>query len=282
MQNAINNFRKEQYAISGETVSYPYFLLFSMHSLSLFLSVDSNLGRVDYNSLSDQMLMEMLYGGFDEVTQQLYQNEDDIYFDVCEWSSVQCDPEGKVIEINEYSIETGSLQISCIPPAVTSIEISQTKLTGSIDLEQLPQYLGYLSLEYNQLTGSIDLTQLPDAMEMMYLSSNQFTGSVDLTKLPEKMSRLYLDNNQLTGSIDLAHLPYRMQTIYLEENQFSGSFIATNLPLELREIRAALNCFDATAVVDSQPNADIILSESGVTSVVDVNGNTNIRVSLWL
>ena len=55
-----------------------------MYSLWIFLTVDSSLGKVDYNSFSDQTLMEILFNGFDDETKKKYQNNDGTYLDVCE------------------------------------------------------------------------------------------------------------------------------------------------------------------------------------------------------
>ena len=71
-----------------------------MCAFQLFLSVDPSLGRVDYNSLSDQTLMEMLIEGFDEETKRRYQDSHEMYLNVCELSCVVCDDDERVIEIN--------------------------------------------------------------------------------------------------------------------------------------------------------------------------------------
>ena len=73
---------------------------FTITIASLF-TADSSISRVDYNSLSDQTLMEMLIDGFDDESKRTYQEKDGTYLDVCEWSLVVCDDEESVVEITE-------------------------------------------------------------------------------------------------------------------------------------------------------------------------------------
>ena len=227
----------------------------------LLQTADSTLGRVDCNSLSDQTLMELLYEGFDEETQQRYQDENGVYLDVCNWSCTACGADDRVVEIVEYSRISGSLEIRYIPPKVKLRILSC-------------QQLSYLKTD--QLTGSIDLTNLPNKMQYLHLQHNLFTGSIDLTKLPEDILELTLNNNRLSGSLCFAELPAKIRCINVQHNFFTGSFVATNLQPSLREICARENQFEAIAVVDSQTKAFIDLIESGVRAVVDENGNEKV------
>ena len=227
--------------------------------LSLILhSVDPHLGHVDYRSLSDQTLMELLIEGFDESSKKIYQDKDGVYLDVCEWHCVKCDDAGMVVEVVDCSRRkvSGPLALCYLPPKLRILTMDFKGLTGSVDLAHLPGSLTELELENNELTGSIDLTQLPPYMEILNLGSNRFEGSIDLTRLPERMESLFLDDNRLTGS-----------------------FIATNLPHSLEEIDASRNQFGALAVVESKTNAKTMLLfiESGVTSVVDENGDKAVQ-----
>ena len=243
-----------------------------MNSAVLLLSVDPSLGRVHFNELPDQTLMELLYEGFDEETQQRYQDYDGIYVEISMWSSVKCDNTRSVIEINEQSAVSGSLQLCYIPLSVKVFNMSWKRLTGSIDLTRLKESLQQLNLSHNQLTGPVCLTKLPERIERIALNHNQLAGSIDLTQLPGKTRSLALQENQFTGSIDLTNLPESMRKLHVFSNQLSGSFIATNLPPMMREISAGANQFSSTAVVDSKTRAGIDLRKSGVNKAVDENG----------
>ena len=87
-----------------------------MFSLILLRSVDPHLGRVDYSSLSKQILVEFLYEGFDQETRKKYQDKEGIYLDVCKWSSVECDADRRVVKIQEHGRFSGSLQLCYLPP----------------------------------------------------------------------------------------------------------------------------------------------------------------------
>ena len=247
-----------------------------MCAVQLFLSVDPSLGRVDYNLLSDQTLMEMLIDGFDDETQEKYKDNDGMYLDVCKWSHVICDDNERIIHIDIVRVNLmGSLELFYVPPKVKSFIISScgsSKLTGSVALTQLPDGMTYLSLENSQLTGGIDLAHLPEGMKYLHLNNNQLTGEIELTRLPDGMEWLYLNNNRFTGEIDLTRLPGGMKCLYLNKNQFSGSLVIKELPQEMNVIDVRRNQFNAIAVVYSKTDTDIDLLRSGVTSVVDENG----------
>ena len=248
-----------------------------MFTFALFVSIDPSLGRVDYSLMSDQTLMEMLIEGFDDESKQRYKDKDGMYLDVCKWKFTNCDDHQRVIDmfINNENV-TGSLDLCYVPPRMKRLRISNmcgsSKLTGSVDLKQLPDGMKYLALENSQLTSEIDLAHLPDGMTYLSLSNNQITGEIDLSHLPHKMGCIYLDSNQLTGEIDLAHLPDGMKELSLENNQFSGSLVIKSLPQGMRTIDVRGNHFNAIALVDSRTYVTINLKGSGVTSVVDGNG----------
>ena len=256
-----------------------------MHVLTIILAVDPNLGRVDCHSLSDQTLLEMLYEGLSESTKRCFQSMDGTYFEVCTWEGVTCDDDERVVEIGKcasllidcpYSTSP-SLELRYIPPKVRSINFMWSKLTGSADLTSLPKHMEKIDLKFNELSGSVELTQLPQTMEFLELLSNKFTGTVGLRHLPEGMKYLSIGGNRLSGSVHLDHLPIALEEICLQGNSFTGSFIATNLPKNLRELAAEGNTFHAIAVADSQSKARISLADSGVTSVVDENGNEKVE-----
>ena len=239
----------------------------------LLSSIDPTLGRVDRDAFSDQILMEMFIGGLAEETKQRYQAADGTYPDVCNWAFVKCDADERVIAIMKYGRSTGSLQLAYIPSKLKELHMGLQKLTGSVDLTQLPESMETLNLNGNQLTGSIDLAHLPGRIREISLCRNRLTGSADLTHLPGSMTMLYLSHNQLSGSLCFDRLPAGMRFLILHYNAFTGPFIVVPLPASITHIKANRNQFSSTAVVDSRTNAFIKLSDSGVTLVIDENGN---------
>ena len=87
------------------------------------------------------------------------------------------------------------------------------------------------------------------------------------------MQLLYLQNNQLTGEIDLTRLPDGMYYLNLDGNHLTGPLVIKVIPPTMRVINARRNQFNAVAVVESETNDTIKLEISGVTSVVNENGN---------
>ena len=252
----------------------------SMCLSTITLSVDPTLGRVDYSSLSDQTLMELLVDGFDDETKKRYQDKDGMYLDVCKWSCAACDDDQRVIKVNiktenvsgslelyyvppkvEYLFAsscrngrlTGSVDLTQLPGGIQDVHLNRNRLTGEIDLTQLPDGMSCVYLQNNRLTGEINLTQLPDGMGYLYLQKNQLTGEIDLTQLPEgmvalnltgnqkRMGYLHLQYNELTGKIDLTHLPDEMQQLHLENNQLTGEIDLTQLPREMEHLHLQNN-----------------------------------------
>ena len=68
--------------------------------LQTISTADPALGRLDYDSLSDQACMEMLIDGFSDTGKALsYQDKNGAYFDVCEWPDVTCDADDSVTAV---------------------------------------------------------------------------------------------------------------------------------------------------------------------------------------
>ena len=128
-----------------------------------------------------------------------------------------------------------------------------------------------------KLTESLDLTQLPDRMQELHRNNNKFTGEIDLTQLPHGIISLHLYTNQFTGEMDFTHPPHGMIYLYLENNQLSGSFAIKRLPPGIRHNNARGNNFNAVVVVGSETRANISLQDSGVTSVIDENGDEKVE-----
>ena len=135
-----------------------------MCAFRILLAVDSSLGRVDYSSLSDQTLMEILIDGFDDETTKRYRDEDGMFIDVCDWECITCDADKRVVGINLEDDAIGSFQLSHIPPKVRILHLANCRITGEIDFKQISEALREFNLNDNQLTGSADVAHLPETM----------------------------------------------------------------------------------------------------------------------
>ena len=174
---------------------------FQIHSMcfsGILLTVDPNLGHVDYGSFSDQTLMEMLIDGFSEQSKKRYQDSEGLYLDVCAWQCVSCDDAKQVIQIMEYDTVIGSLQLSYVPPSVSTLNVSDNSVSGSIDLRNLPANMQLLSLHDNQLSGTICLTQLPAQMRYLQIYNNELSGSFIAMNIPPHMVLLNASQNDFS------------------------------------------------------------------------------------
>ena len=260
------------------SIAHLRYISIEMCGIQLLLTADPSLGRVDLRSLSDQTLMELLIEGSQEDSKKQYQCADGTYLDVCEWETVNCDEDERVVSVNfEDNAPSGSLQLGYLPQKVEFVDFSHNRLTGTVDFMAVPEGTEWLYLEYNRLTGSVDLIKLPKSIRELRLDFNQLRGSICVTELPEGIRKLNLRDNQFEGSIDLTQLPVGMHGLSIENNRFEGSFIAKDLPPDLKYLQADRNHFCGIAVVDSKTTADIEVRECGVASAVDENGKLSTR-----
>ena len=119
--------------------------------ITFCIESSDNLGRLDYASLSQEALMEMLIGGITNAE------------NIC----------GSPLEAN-YVKEWKSL--SWNGTDIVEIDWSSKHLEGSLSLEWMPPAVEKFATIQNNLTGSLDLTRLPKDLKELYLESNQFTG----------------------------------------------------------------------------------------------------------
>ncbi|KNH06249.1 hypothetical protein XU18_2754 [Perkinsela sp. CCAP 1560/4] len=187
----------------------------------LFLdTADPLLGRLDYASLSQQALMEMVIS---EIT-----NKEKICGDVDEPEDIE-QWEGVIIEDGEVVVILwqvrrleGSLCVEWLPSSVMELHAIEKKFTGTLDWASLPTSMKSISLGCNAFTGPIGLERLPKSMKYLEVCKNQFSGSLKLDSLPDTLTYFYANSNQFSGSVDLTRLPADLMDMGLFENQLSG------------------------------------------------------------
>ena len=265
--------------------------------LNLVRSVEeSALGRLDYNSIPDQALMELLVDGVDKDLKDLIQDEHGTYLDVCEWCYVECDADERVARFSCNLELMGSFAMSYMPPHITeftltfcdvegtidaaklpsqilSLHINTCHFVGAIDMTELPATIIKLQIPKNKFSGSCDLTALPSAIEVLDGKENQFTESINLEKLPGKLKYLDLSRNKLSGELCFSSLPNTLKYLFLGRNTFCGSFQMPKVPNDLRELSLVRNEMIGTATVgDLGKKACVFLIGNKIDAVVDENG----------
>ena len=272
------------------------------------LTVDPALGRLDYDSLPDQALMEMIVEGMNpEDKKRLLLDENGNFKDIAAWDEdghlwIYVDSE-RVIDFFLHEIKFderqfpfefvpakvdrltvsfcglhGTLDTSVLPESLRDVDFTDNELHGSINFGALPCDLRELRLSLNKFSGACDLRYLPQSLVKLYLDSNEFSGEITLDVLPTAMRQLHLQSNELTGSIDTVNPPENMQCIDLRKNKFSGDvrilWKRPEGPMRRRIIRVDDNPLSGTAVLLPESESMRISFYGKVfTTVIDNRGN---------
>ena len=245
-----------------------------MGVISLLISADAHLGRVDISSLSDQILMEMLVSSSTEEKRSRLLDKDGVFLDVCEWPGVTCNADEQVVGVckDGFRMLEGSVELAYIPPKVTIFGMYQSRLSGTLDTSALPHNMEMFSIRNNEFYGTVDMTQLPVTMQEFVIRSNKFTGSMNLEALPNALTQLFLDRNKFTGKVSLHYLPPKLEHLDISHNALSGDFYLDNVPETLENLYAVSNAFHAVATAPLR-YTNITLRKSTVSDFADNSGN---------
>ena len=190
---------------------------------------------------------------------------------------------------------SSSVDLTVLPHALTTWNISGNKFSGSCDLTKLPKNLRTLYISQNGFFGSLCAAQLPDTLQYASLTSCAFSGEVDLEHLPPRMLKLSLKGNKFTGSVSFANLPKWLAVLNIARNEFSGSLVFEDLPVTLRllqvernafsgefrfrepiraiqRVDASGNRFSGVAVISREAQPSILLGGNDLTGAVDELG----------
>ena len=240
----------------------------------LILTVDQSLGRVDFGSLSDQMLMEMLIEGLTEESKKAYQDAHGMFLDVCVWPGVSCNEEEQVVRMQNVSRGEGTLFLSNLPPNMTDFVSLSAQLSGTLETSALPQTMQEFCIGFNNFHGTVDFSSFPANLRSIDIHRNEFSGSVNLENLPQSMTNIGINENKFSGTLCFKRLPPNLQILCISENAFTGDFHLENIPESLFIFDAWSNAFNPTAVVPRDVDY-LHLSRSGVTKVLDEKGETH-------
>ena len=247
-----------------------------MHILS------NDLGRLEYNELSQQALMEMFVEGLN--SKAIFQDANGFYTDITAWIGVECNEDGEVTAICWHTAPaegalSGTLFYEFLPKTVREIQISEKPITGSIDFAQMPLQLTELyiwetqsvgralestsyppnlaivDISTNKLTGSIITSAFPPTLVEMLAYENDFEGTLALQDLPRQMSVLSAAKNKLWGTIDFAGLPESLKELDLYENSFTDIVSMQDLPSGLEELQLYDNRLNLMPELCVWPNA---------------------------
>ena len=208
-----------------------------------FLAADpSALGRIDYATLSQQAMMELL--AQNQPSDRFCARRGTGFTEIAQWKGVTI-ADGLVTAIlwTHTGKQPGTIDMRWIPPSVVHlglsgftienfdvgyfprnlryVNLSSCPTGGTIETPRLPPLLKTLWLLDSGIKGTLDCINLPHDLIQLSVSKNMLTGSVDLTSLPPAFELLDLSNNNFQGSLDLSHMPHSV-SLKLNSNQFSG------------------------------------------------------------
>ena len=216
------------YLILYQTKQFLDFVHFSsvampfLTSVLFFIDADqsdqtpsSHLGRLDYASLSQEILMELLIEHIEK--KEKITTEDDT--DIESWNGITCNEHGDVMRVNWGFLNIrGKIDLQWLPSTIKYFQISGNSFKGSADFSRLPTKLESVELGGNSLDGAIDLTALPESLVTLTAQYNNFSGSLELTSLPDALKHLYLNNNKFEGYVNFGALPDSLCALNLSGN----------------------------------------------------------------
>ena len=262
-------------------------------------AVDPSLGRLNYNLLSDQALMEMLVAHMGQAETFDIKDANGNFKDACEWGPVEC-KDDRVTSVNlcgraferekQFPFEFippyvdclnleecklyGTMDTSLLPPSMSdAFSLTINALYGPLDFQGFPRKLKYLYLEENKFSGSCILADLPPALLEFTFESNEFSGEIQIDDLPPALVKASVENNKLIGPIVIMKLPQAMEVLHLNRNAFSGEFQLFAFPPRLRVIDISSTKVSANAVLQHTTEPmHFTLVHDNVASVADESG----------
>ena len=265
------------------------------------LSIDPALGRLDYESLSDQALMEMLFDGMQEKYKRDFWDENQNFIDKCDWEGIECkDDRPTTIDVEFRTFAPKQFPFEFIPPLVAFFSIHRGKVHGTLNTAVLPNNLEFFmvfenclhgplclksipssirdrfDVSTNSFSGSLELSELPERLCIFDGSFNKFEGEISLDSLPRSMTQLCLQRNMLSGSVCISHLPASMEGIYLARNGFFGDLRFLDIPESFRNLSMIDNPMSGKIILmGTDDEIYLHLHMNTIRAVVDEKGNTH-------
>ena len=231
--------------------------------LTLLLTADGPIFRVDSDSMNDQTRMEIFISDMPASFQRRFQDESQNFHDKCAWAAVRCDEDGNVVKISwgdVYAPVPGRIILDHLPPRLHTLNISNredmlatAKLSGTVETTRLPDGLWKIYLDNNLLEGTFDFRRLPLHLMILSCSSNRFLGSAHLDALPPDLTDLDISENAFMGSLVFDNMPKALRRLVLASNAFSGVLAFSGLPAELMVLDVSSNRLSGSVDLWSLP-----------------------------
>ena len=248
-----------------------------MHVPVIVTLLDTTLGRVDYNALSTQTLMELLI--CDVEMKGRFLDDQDEYKDIDAWSDISFDEDGLLVDIwwsNALTISKGTMHLEWIPSTVRSFCAMRNDLHGTIETHRLPPSILFFNIMSNDFCGSFNIAGLPANIQKVTISWNSFSGALNIPALPQKVKTFQASVNQFSGTIDITKLPGKLEVLLIDTNRLSGSLGVMHMPPQMRSVGLNNNFFKQDVFHICHPSqVEAIFVDyrnSGIQKCIDENG----------
>ena len=208
---------------------------------------NSTLARPDKESLSEQLLMELLIAKIR--SPEVFLDTSGSVRDIHTWEGLAFDAFQRVIGIRwDESTGIRHVERGCNPYSGNVLALS-----GDIDMQWIPWHVQYFMLLYLDVGGSVETHHLPRCLESLNMGGNCFQGTFHIDTLPLNMADIHIEGNRLSGSLNLAKMSPNMRTFCAMWNFFSGSLDLSRLPDTVEVLRLELNEFCGELYLHSFP-----------------------------
>ena len=186
---------------------------------------DSALGRLDYDSMSQQALIEL---AFSKSKRSDIRDENGNFKDLSDMPQCTLDAEGNV-----QSVTTGffdDVRTEWLPKTVESLFVTGLGIT--VDFTKLPAALRKLEVKADS-SSVVDLGSLPDGLEALKIHRSSFSKLKNFCNLPKGMTKLIIMKTKIEGTLRLRELPPALTKFDFSECAFYGSIDLEELPRTL-------------------------------------------------
>ena len=252
------------------------------------------MGRVNFDSMPDQTLMEILVADIENNTAF---HDGDGFLDIQSWEGLSFGDDGNLKKI-DFAADVGmglfaddsdeedednfiigpkgSIDLKWIPRSVKRFDIFWLKLSGTVETSELPENLEFFDIASNDFTGTFSIPSLPRKLTNVRISSNQLSGTLDIDKMPRTMEKFSAEQNQFHGKLNLSCLPKEIVTLRLGANNFSGEIDLRSIPSKMRFFSAHRTAIRQDKLVIKVPNEGVQyfrFSTRNFSEIVDTEGN---------
>ena len=217
--------------------------LVTAHLHLVIVEPAENLGRINYDCMTQQTLMELLVQGIYDKDRFL--SADGTFLDLKYWEGIECTPDGgnvKRIEWSLYFHKAGTIDLQWVPPTVERIDLFGS-LLHITNFDKLTPSLEKFNYGNNEVRDKMQNFQLPENLRSIRLQDNFISGTVDLGDFPFNLRVFDADGNDLHGTLDLDKLRSPIKEVGLANNNFEGMIFFDSLPATLKELRLGENRF---------------------------------------